>query len=80
MPKGLHGQWRLADPVAAAVHVAELATGEIQETHEAPPRLDPVADSRRTSAAGKAHATSMTREQRFALGKATVAARWASTT
>ena len=76
MPTGTGGQWRPADPVAVAVHVAKLATGEIQETNEAPPRPDPVADSRRASTAGKARAAQMTDVERSALGRAGAAARW----
>ena len=37
MPKGPQGQWRPADPIAAAVHVAKIATGQIEETYEAFP-------------------------------------------
>ena len=36
MPKGPQGQWRSADPVGGAVHVGRIATGEIEETFEAP--------------------------------------------
>ena len=76
MPTGPEGQWRPADPIAGAVHVAKLATGEIQETRKAPPRPDPVADSRRASVAGKARSAQMTSDQRSALGRAGAAARW----
>ena len=56
MPRGPNGEWRPADPVAAGVHIGKLATHEIEETFEAPPRPDPVDDSRRASAAAKARA------------------------
>ena len=76
MPRSPQGQWRPVDPVAGAVHVAKLATGEIQETKEASSRPDPVADSRRASTAGKAGAAQMTDAERSALGRAGAAARW----
>lgn len=76
MPKGPQGQWRPADPVACAVHVGRLATGEIEETHEAPRRQDPVEDSRRASEGGKARAASLTPERRREIAAAGASARW----
>ena len=76
MPRGPQGQWRPANPVAAGVHIAKLATGEIEEICEAPPRPSPTADSRRASKGGKARADSMTPSQRSALGKYAANARW----
>ncbi len=76
MPKGPQGQWRPADPVAAAVHVGRIATGEIEETFEAPRRPDPAADSRRASAAGKARAASLTPERRREIAASGASARW----
>ena len=76
MPKGPQGQWRPADPIAAAVHVGRIAIGEIEETCDAPRRPDPAADSRRASAAGKARGASLTPEQRSASAKNAAAARW----
>ena len=32
MPRGPNGEWRPADPIAAAVHVGKIATGQIEET------------------------------------------------
>ena len=49
MPKGPQGQWRPAGVGALAVRVCRIATGEIEETYEAPPKSSPSADSRRTS-------------------------------
>ena len=80
MPNGPQGQWRPADPIAGAVHVAKLATGEIPETQEAPPRPDPVADSRRASAGGKARAARLTQERRREIASAGSTARWSSKT
>ena len=76
MPKGPQGQWRPADPVACAVHVGRLATGDIQETSEAPRRQDPVGDSRRASEGGKARAASLTPERRREIAAAGAGARW----
>ena len=78
MPKGPKGEWRPADPGACAVHVMKIATGEIEETYEAPPRdgVDHVANSQRASKAGKARAASQTPEQRRDLGQSAAAVRW----
>ena len=76
MPKGPQGQWRPADPVACAVHVGRLATGEIRETFEAPRRQDPVGDSRRASEGGKARAANLTPERRREIAVAGADARW----
>ena len=78
MPKGHKGEWRPVSTVAAAVHVAKLSTGEIQETSDAPSRPDPEADQQRARKGGKARAASMTSQQRSALGKAAAAARWSA--
>ena len=76
MPKGPQGQWRPADPVACAVHVGRLATGEIQETSEVPRRPNPAADSQRASEGGKARATRLTTERRREIAAAGADARW----
>ena len=58
--------------------MCRIATGEIEETFEPPPRpdADTTAIKQRTSAAGKARSASMTREQRTALAKSAAAIRW----
>ena len=76
MPNGPNGEWRPSAAGACAVHVAKIATGEIEETFESPPRPDPEADSQRASAAGKARAASQTPEQRRELARTGAAARW----
>ncbi len=38
MPTGPHGEKRPADPVANALHVAKLLTGEAEETYVDPAR------------------------------------------
>ena len=79
MPKGPKGEWRPADPVARAVHIGKLATGQIEETHEAPrdPNADHAAASRRASKAGKARAAKLSPERRREIAKSGAAARTA---
>lgn len=76
MPTGPGGEWRPAAPGACAKHVMDVATGQREETYEAPPRTDPAGDSERASKAGKARAASMTPERRREIAKAAAAARW----
>ena len=77
MPRGPNGEWRPPDPVARAVHIGKLATGQIEETFEPPRQDDPAAASRRASNAAKASAASRTPEERRALAKSGADARWA---
>ena len=74
MPKGPQGQWRPPDPVACAVHVAKIATGEIEETFE-----PPAARREATAAAGRkggaARAKTLTPERRREIASAGAAAR-----
>ena len=78
MPRGPNGEWRPADPIACAVHVGRILTGEIEETFEPPanPDADHVAASKRASKAGKARAASQTPERRREIAQAGAAARW----
>ena len=78
MRKGPQGQWRRADPVACAVHVGRIATGEIQETVEAPrdTRADLADASRRASVAAKARAANLTSERRREIARDGATARW----
>lgn len=77
MPRGPKGEWRPADPVARAVHVAKIATGQIEETYEPPrdPKADHAAASRRASIGGKARAAKLTPERRQEIAKSGAAAR-----
>ena len=68
MPRGPNGEKRPRDTVGCAVHVAKIATGEIEE--ELP------ADREAKVAAGKARAESMTPEERKELASKAAAARW----
>ena len=75
MPRGPNGEWRPADPIARAVHVAKIATGQIEETYERPRRRDPAGDSRRASVGGKARAARLTPERRSEIAKSGADAR-----
>jgi hypothetical protein len=74
MPKGPNGEKRPADAVGLAVHVAKIATGEIDDT---PPD---VGKDKAAQALGKkggvARAMSMTPEKRAEVAKKAAAARW----
>jgi hypothetical protein len=78
MPYGPNGEWRPADPGAAAIHVAKIATGQIAETYE-PPRdaeANHAAASKRASKAAKARVASQTPERRKQVAATAAAARW----
>lgn len=71
MPRGPQGQRRPADVVGAAVHVAKIATGEIEDTgHEQPNK----AKGGRAGAAARAQALTPTRRREIAAAAA--AKRW----
>ncbi len=77
MPKGPKGEKRPADAIGAAVMVAKIATGEIE---------DELTDDGKNKAAvelgrkgGKARAAKMTPEQRSEIAKKAASARWAGT-
>ena len=78
MPFGPKGEWRPADDRACSVHVAKLATGQIEETYEPPRRADAghAAASRNAGKAGKARAAKMTPEERSAAALRAAQARW----
>ena len=71
MPKGPRGESRPANLVGAAVMVARIATGEIEEhTREASGKV------RSGLAGAKARAESMTKEERSAVARKAAGARW----
>ena len=76
MPRGPNGEWRPPDPVARAVHIGKLVTGQIEETFEPPRRADPSADSQRASQGGKARAAKLTPERRRESAAKAALARW----
>ena len=73
MPKGPQGQKRPADVVGCAVHVARIATGEIEEPP--PPAPSKVRAGR---AGARARKASLTPDERSAIARTAAAARWES--
>ena len=77
MPKGPQGQWRPADPVAAGVHIAKLATGELVETHKPPASTrSPREASQQAKKANAARNAKLSPERRREIAKAGAEARW----
>lgn len=72
MPKGPRGEKRPADVIGAAVMVAKIATGEIDDPKIAPSR------QRAAQAGGKARAGALTESERKAIAKTAAAKRWAA--
>lgn len=71
MPKGPQGQKRPADTIAAAIMVAKISTGEIEEKLK-----EPSGKVRSGKAGAKARAEKMTEGQRSAVAKKAARARW----
>jgi hypothetical protein len=71
MPNGPQGQKRPADTLAAAIMVAKIATGEIEETLK-----DPSGKVRSGKAGGTARARKLDQEERSAIAKKAAAGRW----
>jgi hypothetical protein len=73
MPRGPRGEKRPADVIGAAVMVAKIAIGEIEET------LEPKSGRTRSGWAGaKARADKLSPEERREIAKKAAAARWKS--
>jgi hypothetical protein len=71
MPRGPQGQKRPADVIGAAVMVAQIATGQVEE------KLKSKSGRTRSGAAGaKACAKKLSREERRVIAKKAAAARW----
>lgn len=75
MPKGPKGEKRPADVIGAAIMVAQIATGEIEEPTELDDGKDPVAKALGAKG-GKARAEALTPEQRAEIAKKAAAKRW----
>jgi hypothetical protein len=71
MPRGPQGQKRPADVIGAAIMVAKIATGEIEETLKTPS-----GKVRSGKAGGKARAEKLTKEERSTIAKRAAGARW----
>lgn len=76
MPKGPKGEKRPADVIGAAVMVARIATGEIDD--DAPDDGKDKAAQELGAKGGKARAESMTAERRAEIARKAAAGRWAS--
>jgi hypothetical protein len=72
MPKGPRGEKRPADAIGRAVHIAKIATGEIEDERD----QVSTAAARMGKLGGKARAASMTPERRAEIAKAAAAKRW----
>lgn len=71
MPKGPKGQQRPSDAIGAAIKVAKIATGEIEE---APDGKEAVRKAGKKG--GKARAQALTPEQRQEIARTAAQARW----
>ncbi|MFZ5931504.1 MAG: RNA-binding protein [Pseudomonadota bacterium] len=71
MPKGPQGQKRPADAIGAAIMVAKIATGEVEEV-----LTKKSGRSRSGKAGGKGRADSLTQEARSKIAKKAAMARW----
>jgi hypothetical protein len=74
MPKGPQGQKRPADVIGAAIMVAKIATGEIQEELSPAPKR-----AIGGKAGGKARAAKLNAEQRREIARKGARARWNKT-
>jgi hypothetical protein len=74
MPKGPKGQKRPADVIGAAVMVAKIATGEVEEAKEDDGK-DPAAKALGAKG-GTARAKKLSKEQRRAIAEKAARSRW----
>lgn len=75
MPKGPKGEKRPADAVGAAVMVAKIATGEIEENIDDKPAKS-VAAVELGRLGGKARADKLSKKQRAQIARNAAKARW----
>ncbi len=73
MPKGPKGEKRPADVIGAAVTVAKIATGEIEETTDDGKNKAAVELGRK---GGKARAEKLSKKRRSEIAKKAAATRW----
>ncbi len=73
MPKGPNGQRRPGDVIGAAIMVAQIATGEIEDNATAPDKAHHSAGGKK---GGPARAASMTPERRAEIARKAAAKRW----
>ena len=72
MPKGPNGENRPADAIGRAIHIAKIATGEIEDERESVAS----AAAQMGKLGGKARAAAMTPERRAEIAKGAAAKRW----
>jgi hypothetical protein len=73
MPKGPRGEKRPGDVIGAAIMVAKIATGEVEERPGASPERRAA-----SSKGGKARASALTQAKRSRIARKAAATRWAS--
>jgi len=79
MPRGPKGEKRPADVIGAAIMVAKLATGEIEESPPKDDGKDPAAKALGAKG-GRARAETMSPERRAEIAKAAAKKRWENNT
>ncbi len=77
MPKGPRGEKRPADVIGAAIMVAKIATGEIEEPTQPDDGKDKAAVAMGRKG-GAARAASLSKKRRKEIAKNAAAKRWAS--
>ena len=73
MPKGPRGEKRPGDVIGAAIMVARIATGEIEDN---PTAADKAHHSRGGKKGGAARAEALTKERRHEIAQAAARKRW----
>ncbi len=77
MPRGPKGEKRPADVIGAAIKVAKIATGEIEEDTKSEDGKDKAAQSLGRKG-GKARAEALSKEQRAQIARKAARKRWDS--
>lgn len=72
MPKGPRGEKRPADAIGRAIHIAKIATGEVEDEREAASS----AAAQLGSLGGKARARKLSETERKAIATKGATARW----
>jgi hypothetical protein len=75
MPTGPKGEKRPADVIGAAIMVAKIATGEIEEPSESSDGKDPAAKALGQKG-GRARAEKLTPEERSDIARTAASSRW----
>jgi hypothetical protein len=75
VPKGPNGEKRPGDVIGAAIMVAKIATGEVEDNATAP---DKAHHSRGGKAGGAARAAKLTSDERSRIARLAATRRWAA--